>query len=86
MMEASIEIKLDSSVLAGARKYAKSQKRSLSEIISSYLSSLADSASSNTPKKLEVSPFVRSMEIGEHLSPDLDVKALIRERAEEKHK
>lgn len=85
-MEASIEIKLDSSVLARARRYAKSQKQSLSEMISSYLSSLGDSTSSGTSKKLEVSPFVRSMEIGEHLSPDLDIKALMRERAEEKHK
>jgi len=84
-MDASIEIKLDSCVLEKAKRYAKSQKRSLSEMVTSYLMILA-SSDSEVKDELEISPFVRSMETGEHVPVDLDVKALMRERADQKHR
>lgn len=84
-MDASIEIKLDSSVLEKAKRYAKSQQRSLSEMVTSYLMILAGS-DSEFKDELEISPFVRSMETGEHVPVDLDVKALMRERADQKHR
>jgi hypothetical protein len=83
-MEASIEIKLDSSVLEKAKRYAKSQKRSLSEIVATYLVMLAGSGSEATDE-LEISPFVKSMETGNHVPSDLDLKALMAEKAERKH-
>ncbi len=84
-MDASIEIKLDSSVLEKAKQCAKSQRRSLSEMVTSYLMILAGS-DNEVKDELEISPFVRSMETGEHVPVNLDVKGLMRERADQKHR
>jgi hypothetical protein len=84
-MEASIEVRLDSSVLKRAQRYAASHKRSLSDVIAAYLRGLPDSAETQTNEDSDITPFVKSMATGVHVPTDVDEKGMMRAKATRKH-
>ncbi len=84
-MEASIEVRLDSSVLKRAQRYAAAHRRSLSDMIAAYLRGLPDSAEAQSSEGSDITPFVKSMATGVHVPTDLDEKEMMRAKAKRKH-
>lgn len=85
-MDAKLTLKLDKYVIDKAKEYASSQKRSLSRLIEAYLKSLIDTDLSENDDKLEISPFVKSLQTGIEIPSDLDDKKEYRDYLEEKYR
>jgi hypothetical protein len=85
-MDSKLTLKLDKQVIDKAKKYASSQKRSLSRLIESYLKSLIDTDDSQLENNVEISPFVKSMQTGIRLPSDLDSKKAYGDYLNEKYK
>jgi hypothetical protein len=84
-MDTELTLKLDKEVIESAKKYAETQKRSLSEIIESYLQSLVNQESKDEDE-ITISPFVKSMSSGVHIPADLDYKAEYSKHLSDKYK
>jgi hypothetical protein len=86
-MDVKLTLKLDKFVIDRAKEYATAHKRSLSRIIESYLQSLAiQNDSKNSNQDIQISPFVKSMSSGVHISADLDYKKEYSDYLTEKYK
>ena len=85
-MDKKLTLKLDEFVIEQAKKYAYSQKRSLSRIIESYLKTLINHDKNNDESDFEISPFVKSMSTGVSIPSDIDYKSEILSHLMEKHK
>jgi hypothetical protein len=85
-MDTKLTLKLDKFVIDRAKEYATSHKRSLSRIIESYLQSLTIQNDSKNKKDIEISPFIKSMSSGVHISSDLDYKKEYSNYLTEKYK
>ena len=83
-MDAKLTLKLDQEVIAQAKEYAKSQKRSLSRIIETYLKAI--SSRDQNAADMEISPYVKSMSIGKSIASDTDDKEEIRNYLLDKYK
>jgi hypothetical protein len=81
MMNAKLTLKLDSKVIAKAKKYAKSHNTSLSKMIESYL----DSITGDKKSGIEITPLVKSLSGVIELPPDYDYKKDIIEQLDKKH-
>ena len=86
IMDTKLTLKLDKFVIEQAKKYASSQKRSLSRIIETYLKSLINRENLNNEDDIKISPFVKSMSTGINIPADIDYKSEILTHLEEKHK
>ena len=71
-MYAKLTLKLDKDVIDRAKEYAAKHKRSLSQIIESYLLLLTSEDDYN--RDIQISSFVKSMASGVHIPPHLDDK------------
>ena len=69
-MNTKLTLSLDELVIKEAKKYAKSNKVSLSHLIESYLSSLLK----NKSKDIEITPLVKSLSGVIDLDVDFDYK------------
>ena len=69
-MNTKLTLSLDELVIKEAKKYAKSNKVSLSHLIESYLSSLLK----NKSKNIEITPLVKSLSGVIDLDVDFDYK------------
>lgn len=85
-MDAKLTLKLDKDVIEKAKEYAAAQERSLSNLVESYLKSLVNREKSNKIEEIEITPFVRSMTMGNDLPADFDYKTAVREHLVEKYK
>ncbi len=85
-MDAKLTLKLDKFVIEEAKKYAASQKRSLSRIIESYLKSLVTSNEKIDEGNIEISPFVKSMETGKKIPTGWNYRKEVVKHLESKHK
>lgn len=85
-MDTKLTLKLDKFVIEQAKRYAMSNKRSLSKIIESYLRSLINRDKDSDEPEMEISPFVKSMSTGVKIPADLDYKSEIGNHLIEKHK
>ena len=74
-MDTKLTLKLDKNVVEEAKKYASSQKTSLSQIIESYLKLITTQKESEDKEEIEISPFVKSMSSGKKIPTDIDVKS-----------
>jgi hypothetical protein len=75
-MDTKLTLRLDSEVIEKAKNYAQLQSRSLSGLIESYLKSLiTQTKSSQNNDEIEITPFVKSLNIGITIPNDLDYKA-----------
>lgn len=57
-MDTKLTLKLNNEIIEQAKKYAKSQKLSLSKMIENYLAAVI---SKNQPKEFKISPLVESL-------------------------
>ena len=73
-MDTKLTLKLDKYVIDKAKKYASSQKRSLSRLIEAYLKTLIDTDDKQSENDIKISPFVKSMQTGVKIPADLDYK------------
>lgn len=73
-MDTKLTIKLNKDVIDKAKEYASSQNRSLSRLIESYLKTLIYKENAQNDEKIEISPFVKSMQTGVKIPADLDYK------------
>lgn len=85
-MDTELTLRLDKEVIESAKKYADRQKRSLSEIVESYLQSLVNQEIQKVDDEISISPFVKSMSSGVHIPADLDYKTEYSKHLEEKYK
>ncbi|HPR18166.1 MAG TPA: DUF6364 family protein [Candidatus Cloacimonadota bacterium] len=85
-MNTKLTLKLDNEVIERAKKYARSQKNSLSKMIETYLKSLINRDDELAEKDEDISPFVKSMKSGVVLPSDYDYKEVYGEYLKEKYK
>ena len=85
-MDAKLTLKLDKFVIDKAKKYAASNKRSLSRMIESYLRSLIDKDPPESINDIEISPFVKSMRTGIKIPTDYNYKKAYGDYLAEKYK
>lgn len=85
-MDTKLTLKLDKYVIDKAKEYASSQKRSLSRLIESYLKTLIEKENPQSNDKIEISPFVKSMQTGVKLPADFDYKKAYGDYLTEKYK
>ncbi len=85
-MDTKLTLKLDKFVIEQAKKYAASQKRSLSRIIESYLKSLINRDDHDNDLDIEISPYVKSISTGVNIPADLDYKSEMLNHLIDKHK
>jgi len=85
-MDTKLTLKLDKFVIEQAKKYAASQKRSLSRIIESYLKSLINHDDHDNNLDIEISPYVKSISTGVSIPADLDYKSEMLNHLIDKHK
>ncbi len=85
-MDAKLTLKLDKYVIDKAKKYAASNKRSLSRMIESYLKSLIEKEPAESDNDIEISPFVKSMRTGIKIPADYDYKKAYGNYLAEKYK
>lgn len=85
-MDTKLTLKLDKQVIDKAKKYASSQKRSLSRLIESYLKTLIDTDNQRSQNDIKISSFVKSMKTGVNLPTDLDYKKSYGDYLSEKYK
>ncbi len=85
-MDTKLTLKLDKYVIDKAKKYASSQKRSLSRLVESYLKTLVDADNQQLEDDIKISPFVKSMQTGVNIPADLDYKKIYGDHLIEKYK
>lgn len=85
-MDAKLTLKLDKGVIEQAKEYAAAQERSLSDLVESYFKSLVSPEKPIDYENLPISPFVRSMAMGNDLPADFDYKTAVREHLVKKYK
>jgi len=85
-MDAELTLKLDEGAIEQAKEYAAAQERSLSDLVESYFKSLVSPEKPVDYENLPISPFVRSMAMGNDLPADFDYKTAVREHLVEKYK
>ena len=86
-MDTKLTVKLNKHVIEQAKVYASNHKSSLSRLIESYLQSLvSQDGQEKNKEKIEISPFVKSMQTGVHIPADLDIKEEYFKHLSEKYK
>ncbi|MFN3801146.1 DUF6364 family protein [Belliella pelovolcani] len=85
-MDTKLTLKLDKDVIEKAKEYASSHRRSLSNLVESYLKVLIDKDETKSEDGIEISPFVKSLRTGVKLPADFDEKKAYRDYLEEKYK
>lgn len=86
-MDAKLTLKLDKFVIEKAKKYASSNKRSLSRLIESYLKTLVDGDEKlKQDDDIEISPYVKSLKTGLKVPVDIDYKDMYGDYLAEKYK
>jgi len=85
-MKSRLTLTLDKDVIEKAKRYAAAQGTSLSDLVESYLKSLVIPEKPIDYEKFPISPFVRSMAMGNDLPADFDYKTAVREHLVEKYK
>jgi len=81
-MDTKLTLSLDKTIIEKAKKYAKSNKVSLSRLIETYLASLTIKNQNET----EISPFVKSLSGVISLDNEKDLKADYTDYLIKKHK
>jgi hypothetical protein len=81
-MNTKLTLTIEQSVIETAKRYAKRNKRSLSDLIESYLKALT--AETET-KKTDVSPMVQSLRGSFNLPENLDYKEGLAKSLKEKY-
>lgn len=85
-MGTKLTLKLDKYVIEKAKKYASSQKRSLSRLIETYLKTLTETDNQQAENDIKISPFVKSMQTGVKIPADFDYKKAYGDYLAEKYK
>jgi len=86
-MDKKLTLKINKFVIEKAKKYAASQKRSLSQIVESYLKSLTEEDDFEKDKSdIQISAFVKSMSSGVHIPADQNYKGEYTNHLTEKYK
>jgi len=84
-MDAKLTLKLNKEIIEKAKEYAASHKKSLSQLIESYLSSIVQKGPTHTLSESEITPFVKSMATGVNIPEDLDIREAYNQYREEKY-
>jgi len=71
-MDSKLTLKLNKNVIERAKKYASTNKVSLSKLIENYLDSLTREQNDD----FDISPFVKSISMGKAIPNDLDYKKI----------
>lgn len=85
-MDTKLTLKLDKVVIERAKEYASSQKRSLSNLIESYLKTLVENDKAPSNKDIEISPFIKSLSTGVKIPTDFNYKDAYTDYLAEKYK
>lgn len=80
-MNAKLTLKLDSTVISRAKRYAKKRNTSLSKMIESYLDSITQTAASG----IEITPLVESLSGVIDLPTDFDYGKEYRDYLDQKY-
>lgn len=81
-MNAKLTLTIEKSVIEKAKKYARSEKRSLSDLIENYLKALIKD---DTQNDIELTPIVKSLKGSFKAPKDLDYKKELANKLSEKY-
>lgn len=82
MMYTKLTLNIDKSVIEQAKKYAKSQKISLSRLVESYLASIIDDSKND----IEITPLVKNLSGVIQLDSDFDHKEAYTDKLTKKYR
>lgn len=85
-MDIKLTLKLDKYVIDKAKEYASSNKKSLSNMIESYLKTLISKDKTQSISDIEISPFVKSFRTGVKIPADYDYKEAYSDYLAEKYR
>lgn len=85
-MENPFTLKINKKLLKKANKYSKNNKKTLSEIIESYLRLLVLGEKSESTEVIIISDFVKSLSVKTNRSPDFEYKKEYTNYLTEKYK
>ncbi|WP_026977422.1 DUF6364 family protein [Flavobacterium tegetincola] len=85
-MENIFTLKIDKKLLKKANEYAKNNKKTLSEIIESYLRLVVLGEKNVSTEEIIISDFVKSLSVKTNLSTDFDYKKEYQNHLIEKYK
>ena len=87
IMEAKLTLKMNKQTIGRAKKYAVGQNRSLSRIVEDYLTMLTLSENTKLNNDdITISPFVKSMSLGNPIPANLEYKTLYSNHLTKKYK
>lgn len=81
-MNTKLTLTIEYSIIAKAKKYAKTKENSLSNIIENYLKILVKQG---VKEDIELSPIVKSLKSSFHAEPDFDYKTELANKLSEKY-
>ncbi|GGE25787.1 DUF6364 family protein [Psychroflexus planctonicus] len=83
-MNTKLTLSIEQEVIQQAKKYAKAQNRSLSDLIENYLKQLT-AVENITEEKKKLKPIVKSLKGSFKMPENMDYKKELRKRVEEKY-
>ncbi len=84
-MTTKLTLTMDKSVIEAAKRHAREQERSLSNLVESYLRAITSDTVSKEEEEEELSPIVKSLTGSFKAPKDFDYKKELRKRLEEKY-
>jgi len=84
-MNTKLTLTIEKEVIDRAKKYAKEEKRSLSDIIENYLKMLTQSKSGLNANEQELNPLVASLRGSFKMPKDMDYQKELNKRREDKY-
>ena len=84
-MNTKLTLTIEKEVIDRAKKYAKEEKRSLSDIIENYLKMLTQSKSELNVNEQELNPLVASLRGSFKMPKDMDYQKELNKRREDKY-
>ncbi|HKK39578.1 MAG TPA: DUF6364 family protein [Cryomorphaceae bacterium] len=84
-MNTKLTLTIEKEVIDRAKKYAKEEKRSLSDIIENYLKMLTQSKSELNANEQELNPLVASLRGSFKMPKDMDYQKELNKRREDKY-
>jgi len=85
LMNTKLTLTIEKEVIDRAKKYAKEEKRSLSDIIENYLKMLTQSKSELNANEQELNPLVASLRGSFKMPKDMDYQKELNKRREDKY-
>lgn len=84
-MNTKLTLTIEKEIIERAKRYAKEEKRSLSDIVENYLNVLTQNKSDENSERQELNPIVASLKGSFKMPENMDYKKELKKRREDKY-